>query len=217
MKRRCCSTPGRARCFRWCARRWRVCCPWNGCATSASRTSSRTSAEPARDPGGRSRARPWRHRRGDGRRTPRRRRAHRSPTARCCRPAGAPSAGTMRRTCRTGGNAGYLFETSTADLSSVETYSPRGARSTSHSPRRTSSRRARRSAGRWTTYSHTRERRGEARETRAASRPRTLACMHGSTWRGDRRQASTCACRCAGGIIRRVYSMNFCEERNDQR
>ena len=52
-------------------------------------------------------------------------------------------------------------------------------------PRPTSSARAKRSASAMDYFSHAPQRRRAAGEARAASSPTTLACMHGSAWRGD--------------------------------
>ena len=79
--------------------------------------------------------------------------------------------------------------------SSAATCSRRAAAARSRSPRPTSSGRARRSASRWTT-SRTRRRRARRSSASRARQPTTLACMHGSAWRGDGARA---AARARGG------------------
>ena len=185
MTSRCCSTPARACFSERCARpsgasfRWR-----RSLHLVLARRGGRmriAQSVPRRRAASRATLRPDR---GDGvDRRPGR------PPAAGARRRGAPRArtphacnGSTRRICRMDGSADSSSSPRRARCS-VATCSPSSASDTPRSPRTTSSSPARRRGSAWTT---TRTRRTPAAALAPRrNQPTTLACMHGSAWRGD--------------------------------
>ena len=106
------------------------------------------------------------------------------PTARRSRSAATRSDWIDTPHLPHGWECGYLFEESTGDPLLRRPLHAAAARRRPRSPRPTSSARARRFARPLDYFAHTRDTDAPL-ERLARSKPTTLACMHGSAWRGD--------------------------------